>query len=227
MPAALEPRTSVAARRRTNFGRRQLQLQRGRRPTERDIGSSGHRCRKRLLSTTAAPSPTCADFPCRHARQFPLIGSIVVLLHFTHAQRAIGTRASSQFAETGSKAGIQPDTQPSPKAVIRLGCGDLPSQYEWPGTYCNPLKCELAGPRAVRVSGNWRLTFAFEGRERDSRRLQGLPLGDRLCFPSIPPRRSFEGLSGRQDVKEAAKRLGVTRANLSRILKRPRRYFQR
>ena len=33
------------------------------------------------------------------------------------------------------------------------------------GTPCTPLKGDLEGHWALRVSGNWRLTFAFEGED--------------------------------------------------------------
>jgi len=39
----------------------------------------------------------------------------------------------------------------------------LPVGHEFPGWRLHPLRGALAGHYAVWVSGNWRLTFAFEG----------------------------------------------------------------
>jgi proteic killer suppression protein len=43
------------------------------------------------------------------------------------------------------------------------GCGYLPGQYECASVALHPFKVGLEGHWAVRVSGNWRLKFAFEG----------------------------------------------------------------
>jgi toxin HigB-1 len=70
-----------------------------------------------------------------------------------------------KFLETGSKAGIQP------KHAVRLavqldvlddavGAEDM----HWPGWKCHALRGELEWYWAVSVSGNWRLTFMFEGK---------------------------------------------------------------
>ena len=40
-----------------------------------------------------------------------------------------------------------------------------PANMGAPGYALQPLKCDLEGHWAVRVSGNWRLTFAFEGED--------------------------------------------------------------
>ena len=37
-----------------------------------------------------------------------------------------------------------------------------PADMDLPGFRLHPLKGELAGHHAVRVSGNWRVTFRFE-----------------------------------------------------------------
>jgi len=40
-----------------------------------------------------------------------------------------------------------------------------PSGMNLPGWNLHPLHNELAGHWAVKVSGNWRLTFRFEGQD--------------------------------------------------------------
>jgi len=75
-------------------------------------------------------------------------------------------RGLKNFYETGSKAGIQP------KHAIRLNLqltvlelAQSPEQMNVAGWGWHPLKGELEGLWAVRVNGNWRLTFGFEGED--------------------------------------------------------------
>jgi proteic killer suppression protein len=71
-----------------------------------------------------------------------------------------------QFAETGSKAGIQPEHANRLKRhLCALDAATCPANMNAPGYGLHPLKGELAGHWAVRVSGNWRLTFRFEGED--------------------------------------------------------------
>lgn len=70
------------------------------------------------------------------------------------------------FAETGSKAGIQPaHAQRLRRLLTALDVASTPGDINAPGNNLHPLKGELAGHWAVNVSGNWRLTFAFEGED--------------------------------------------------------------
>lgn len=69
-----------------------------------------------------------------------------------------------QFFKTGSKAGIQPKHE----AKLSLQLGSLnragkPTDMNAPGWRLHELKGNLAGHWSVTVSGNWRLTFKFEG----------------------------------------------------------------
>ena len=71
-----------------------------------------------------------------------------------------------QFAETGSKAGIQPEHANRLRRLLSaLDAATCPANMNAPGYGLHPLKGEMKGQRAVRVSGNWRLTFAFEGED--------------------------------------------------------------
>jgi len=71
-----------------------------------------------------------------------------------------------QFAETGSKAGIQPDHANRLRRLLSaLDAATSPANMNAPGYGLHPLKGELAGHWAVRASGNWRLTFRFEGED--------------------------------------------------------------
>jgi len=80
--------------------------------------------------------------------------------------RAIGTKGVKQFAETGSKAGIQPEHANRLRRLLSaLDAATCPANMNAPGYALHPLKGDLEGHWAVRVSGNWRLTFAFEGED--------------------------------------------------------------
>jgi proteic killer suppression protein len=68
-----------------------------------------------------------------------------------------------QFAETGSKAGIQPKHAPRLQRLLTaLDVATKPEDMNAPGYDLHPLKGSLAGHWSVSVSGNWRLTFLFE-----------------------------------------------------------------
>ena len=47
--------------------------------------------------------------------------------------------------------------------LTRLDSAARPEDMDAPGWGLHPLRNDLAGHWAVTVSGNWRLTFAFEG----------------------------------------------------------------
>jgi len=67
------------------------------------------------------------------------------------------------FAETGSKAGIQPAHSRKLRILLTaLDAASTPGDMNAPGYGLHPLRGELEGHWAVSVSGNWRLTFAFE-----------------------------------------------------------------
>ncbi len=68
------------------------------------------------------------------------------------------------FFATGSKAGIQPARAPKlRRQLAQLDQSAVPRDMNLPGWKLHPLKGDLAGHWAVWVSGNWRLTFTFEG----------------------------------------------------------------
>jgi len=70
------------------------------------------------------------------------------------------------FVETGSKAGIQPAHAARLRRVLTaLNVASRASDMDAPGSNLHPLRAELAGHWAVKVSGNWRLTFSFEGED--------------------------------------------------------------
>lgn len=71
-----------------------------------------------------------------------------------------------KFFKTGSAAGIQP--KHANKLIVQLTTLDAakgPRDMGAPGWDLHPLKGNLAGHYSVKVSGNWRLTFKFEGED--------------------------------------------------------------
>lgn len=66
----------------------------------------------------------------------------------------------------GSKAGIQTvHAAKLGRLLARLAVATAPEDMNVPGWGFHGLKGDLAGHYAVSVNGNWRLTFAFDGRD--------------------------------------------------------------
>jgi toxin HigB-1 len=80
--------------------------------------------------------------------------------------RSYRHKGLQSFAETGSKAGIQPAHAKKLKTLLTaLDAASRPSDLNAPGYGLHPLRGNLEGHWSVSVSGNWRLTFAFEGED--------------------------------------------------------------
>jgi proteic killer suppression protein len=70
------------------------------------------------------------------------------------------------FAETGSKAGIQPKHAARLRRLLSaLDAAGIPQDMAAPGNHLHALSGSFAGHWSVRVDGNWRLTFIFEGED--------------------------------------------------------------
>ncbi len=78
--------------------------------------------------------------------------------------RSFKSRALRRFAELGdtSKLSVQ-----NPRRIARilraLDVAKRPEQMDLPGFGFHPLKGDRKGDYSVWVSGNWRITFGFEG----------------------------------------------------------------
>jgi len=69
-----------------------------------------------------------------------------------------------KFFTTGSKAGIQPaHAKRLTRQMFVLDEAEDPSEMNLSGWHLHQLQGDLAGHWSVRVSGNWRMTFRFEG----------------------------------------------------------------
>jgi proteic killer suppression protein len=75
-------------------------------------------------------------------------------------------RGLKSFYLTGSKAGIQPEH--AKRLTILLQLLDAAEEAEalsLPGFFFHRLQGELSGYYSVRVNGNWRLIFQFQGKD--------------------------------------------------------------
>lgn len=71
-----------------------------------------------------------------------------------------------QFYETGSKAGIQPAHTVRLRLILgRLDASREPRDMALPGLKLHPLTGDQGGTWSVWVSGNWRVTFRFDGQD--------------------------------------------------------------
>jgi proteic killer suppression protein len=69
-----------------------------------------------------------------------------------------------QFFRKGTKAGIQPKhAEKLRRQLFALDNARQAKDMNAPGWRLHRLQGELAGHWSVDVSGNWRLTFTFEG----------------------------------------------------------------
>jgi toxin HigB-1 len=82
--------------------------------------------------------------------------TIQVIKSFRH-------KGVEQFFLTGSKAGIQPKhADRLRRQLFALNNAKSPNDMNAPGWKLHFLRGELLGHCSISVSGNWRLTFAFE-----------------------------------------------------------------
>ena len=73
-----------------------------------------------------------------------------------------------RFFETGSVAGIQAKHAARLRLILgRLNVAVNPRDMDLPGLDLHALKGDRSGSWTVKVSGNWRVTFEFEGKDAD------------------------------------------------------------
>jgi proteic killer suppression protein len=80
--------------------------------------------------------------------------------------RSFQHKGVEKFFRTGSKAGIQPAHAAKLQDQLTvLNVAFRPEQMDIPGWKLHSLKGDLEGHWAVKVNGNWRLTFTFDGED--------------------------------------------------------------
>ena len=78
--------------------------------------------------------------------------------------RSFKHKGLERFFLRGSKAGIQaPHTTRLKLILSRLHASVNPQDMNLPGLHLHELKGRSKGTWSVRVSGNWRVTFRFDG----------------------------------------------------------------
>ncbi len=71
-----------------------------------------------------------------------------------------------EFFFTGSKARIQPSQARKLNVQLTtLNKARVPADMKAPGWNLHLLRGDLKGHWSVKVNGNWRLTFSFEGED--------------------------------------------------------------
>ena len=80
--------------------------------------------------------------------------------------RSFRHKGIERFFRRGSKAGIQPQhAERLRRQLFALDNAKRPGDMNAGGWRLHKLSGTLTGHWAVQVSGNWRLTFAFEGED--------------------------------------------------------------
>jgi toxin HigB-1 len=75
-------------------------------------------------------------------------------------------RGLERFFNSGSKAGVKPEHAERLRLVLgRLAAAVDPKDMDLPGLRLHRLKGRLKGRWSVTISGNWRVTFAFSGKD--------------------------------------------------------------
>ena len=80
-----------------------------------------------------------------------------MILNFRH-------RGLARLYEQGDRRRIPPEFADKIERILaRLDIASQPSDMDLPGYRLHPLRGELSGLWSVRVSGNWRIVFRFDG----------------------------------------------------------------
>ena len=80
--------------------------------------------------------------------------------------RSFKHKGLERFFTTGSKAGIQPQHAERLRLILgRLSVSTGTRDMNLPGLKLHELRGDRKGTWAVSVSGNWRVTFRFIGKD--------------------------------------------------------------
>jgi len=82
--------------------------------------------------------------------------------------RSFRHKGLERFFESGTKSGIQSKHAERLQLILgRLNAATDVKDMDLPGLALHPLKGKWRGRWAVRVSGNWRVTFEFVGKDAE------------------------------------------------------------
>jgi proteic killer suppression protein len=80
--------------------------------------------------------------------------------------KSFKSKALEKLFTDGDRSKIKPDHVSKILRILdRLDASVNPQDMNLPGYYLHQLKGRLKGIWAVRISGNWRITFEFEGND--------------------------------------------------------------
>ena len=75
----------------------------------------------------------------------------------------------ARFFEAGSKGGIQAQHADRLRLILaHLNAAVAPDDMALPGLRLHPLRGDRKGTWSVWVSGNWRVTFKFTGKDAEA-----------------------------------------------------------
>ena len=94
----------------------------------------------------------------------PYTDTCAVSLYTPHVIRTFAHKGVEALFRSGSKAGVQPaHASRLRRQLAQLDAATGPQDMGLPGWGLHPLKGALAGHWSIWVSGNWRMTFRFDG----------------------------------------------------------------
>ena len=109
------------------------------------------------------PVRQCGPMPRMRADQ---VDSCIVTRYSLAVIKSFRHKGVERFFLKGTKAGIQAaQAAKLARQLQRLDVARRPQDMNVPGWRLHPLKGEQKGHWSVWVSGNWRLTFTFEGED--------------------------------------------------------------
>lgn len=82
--------------------------------------------------------------------------------------RSFRHKGLARFFDSGTRSGIQAKHADRLRLILgRLHVATGANDLDLPGLVLHPLKGSQRGRWAVRVSGNWRVTFEFVGKDAE------------------------------------------------------------
>ena len=78
--------------------------------------------------------------------------------------RSFRHKGLERYFLKGTKSGIQVVHAPRLRLILaRLNASTAPRDMDLPGLHLHQLRGKYRGRWSVRISGNWRVTFKFDG----------------------------------------------------------------
>jgi proteic killer suppression protein len=83
--------------------------------------------------------------------------------------KSFRNRSLRRFAEHGDPSKLSVRNHDRVRRILqRLDVARGPKEMDIPGYFLHALTGDQDGRYSVRVSGNWRLTFSFDGQDADA-----------------------------------------------------------